>query len=98
MRRNLIDFEDHYQVERSVSAISFVPKESASQFRKIQVILRLHKNPGEILANFDLDQVAIGYDDKEVWMEPRALRAILTGYSFASTERINRVTTDRLGK
>ncbi|KAE8229839.1 hypothetical protein CF326_g5181 [Tilletia indica] len=98
MRRNLIDFEDHYQVERSVSAISFVPKESASQFRKIQVILRLHKNPGEILANFDLDQVAIGYDDEEVWMEPRALRAILTGYSFASTERINRVTTDRLGK
>ncbi|KAE8266520.1 hypothetical protein A4X09_0g5827 [Tilletia walkeri] len=98
MRRNLIDFEDHYQVERSVSAISFVPKESTSQFRKIQVTLRLHKNPGEILANFDLDQVAIGYDDEEVWMEPRALRAILTGYSFASTERINRATTDRLGK
>ncbi|KAE8223038.1 hypothetical protein CF326_g8265 [Tilletia indica] len=42
--------------------------------------------------------VAIGYDDEEVWMEPRALRAILTGYSFASTERINRATTDRLSK
>lgn len=48
--------------------------------RRLQVVLKLVKNPLEILLNFDLDQCGLGYDGEELYMLPRAARAIESTY------------------
>ncbi|KAJ7658366.1 hypothetical protein DFH06DRAFT_990270, partial [Mycena polygramma] len=48
-------------------------------FRRIQVVLKLVESPKDVLLNFDLDICAIGWDGKELWMLPRAARALETG-------------------
>ncbi|KAE8234082.1 hypothetical protein CF326_g873 [Tilletia indica] len=73
LRSNVSDFESHYRVERTITTISFVPVANDGAFRKIQIILRLFTNIGEVLASFDFDQTAIGFDGSEVWMEMRAV-------------------------
>ncbi|KAF8217253.1 hypothetical protein K438DRAFT_1954094 [Mycena galopus ATCC 62051] len=47
--------------------------------RRIQVILKLAESPKDVLLNFDLDICAIGWDGTDLWMLPRAARAIETG-------------------
>ncbi|KAJ7164504.1 hypothetical protein C8R46DRAFT_1099739 [Mycena filopes] len=49
--------------------------------RRIQVVLKLVKSPRAILLNFDLDVCAMGWDGSELWMLPRAARALETGFS-----------------
>lgn len=44
--------------------------------KRIQIVLKLVKHPREILLNFDLDPCAMGYDGSEVYMLPRAARAL----------------------
>jgi hypothetical protein len=44
--------------------------------RRIQVVLKLVKNPKDVLLNFDLDICAMGWDGSNVWMLPRAARAL----------------------
>ncbi|KAE8218518.1 hypothetical protein CF319_g7626 [Tilletia indica] len=95
---NVPNFTAHYSIERSVSTISFVPKCGGSGYRKIQVILRMFANPGEVLASFDLDQTAVGYDGSEVMVEPRAARALLSGYTFATAKMLRRSAAGRLAK
>jgi hypothetical protein len=44
--------------------------------RRIQIVLKLVKSPKAVLLNFDLDICAMGYDGSELWMLPRAARAL----------------------
>ncbi|KAJ7209957.1 hypothetical protein B0H12DRAFT_1079753 [Mycena haematopus] len=44
--------------------------------RRIQVILKLAQTPKDVLLNFDLDICAIGWDGRNLWMLPRAARAL----------------------
>ena len=45
-------------------------------FRHVQVILRLYKNPGEVLLGFDIDCCAVGFNGATVFAEERFRRAI----------------------
>ncbi|KAE8219871.1 hypothetical protein CF326_g8858 [Tilletia indica] len=80
IRSNVKDFDAKYLVERSAGTVSFLPHQGAVG-RKIQVILRLARNPAEILAGFDFDEVCVGYDGTSVWLDLRAIRALRTGYT-----------------
>jgi hypothetical protein len=44
--------------------------------RRIQIVLKLVKSPKAVLLNFDLDICAMGWDGEQVWMLPRAARAL----------------------
>lgn len=44
--------------------------------KRIQIVLKLVKHPREVLLNFDLDPCAVGYDGNDVYMLPRAARAL----------------------
>lgn len=50
--------------------------------KRIQIVLKLVKDPREVLLNFDLDVCSIGWDGKEVWLLPRAARALQSQSSF----------------
>lgn len=50
--------------------------------KRIQIVLKLVKDPKEVLLNFDLDVCALGWDGKEVWMLPRAARALESVFIF----------------
>ncbi|KAE8228968.1 hypothetical protein CF326_g6080 [Tilletia indica] len=80
---NVEDFAAKYVVERSVGAITFVPKRRAAG-RKVQVVLRGYANPAAVLAGFDIDPACIFYDGEEVWLSLRAVRALYTGYTTTS--------------
>ncbi|KAJ7464964.1 hypothetical protein B0H11DRAFT_2240393 [Mycena galericulata] len=47
--------------------------------RRIQIILKLVESPKDVLLNFDIDICAMGWDGCDVWMLPRAARALETG-------------------
>ncbi|KAF8319266.1 hypothetical protein DL93DRAFT_2094740 [Clavulina sp. PMI_390] len=57
--------------------------------KRIQIVLKLVASPKEVLLNFDLDQCAVGFDGKEVWMLPRAARALETGYSVFTMDIVH---------
>ncbi|KAJ7721707.1 hypothetical protein B0H16DRAFT_1473763 [Mycena metata] len=48
---------------------------------RIQIILKLASDPKDVLLNFDLDICSMGWDGSDVWMLPRAARALETGYN-----------------
>ncbi|KZT33711.1 hypothetical protein SISSUDRAFT_1036844 [Sistotremastrum suecicum HHB10207 ss-3] len=56
--------------------------------KRIQIVLKLVKTPKEVLLNFDLDVCAAGYDGKEVYLLPRAARALETGYNVFTMDLI----------
>ena len=58
------------KTEHAVTFVQGYPK------RHIQVVLRLYSSPAEVLLGFDLDASCVGYDGSDVWLLPRAIRAI----------------------
>ena len=80
---------------RSGKAVSIV-----SQYpnRHVQVIIRLHMSPAEVLHSFDIDSCSIGYDGKNIWCTSRAHYAItnkrntvdLTRRSFSYEYRLKK--------
>lgn len=60
-------------VVRNSKTITFFSK---YPLRRIQIVLKLVESPKDVLLNFDLDICAIGWDGEEVWMLPRAARAL----------------------
>lgn len=44
--------------------------------RRVQVVLKQVESPRDVLLNFDLDVCAVAWDGKEVWLLPRACRAL----------------------
>lgn len=56
--------------------------------KRIQIVLKLVKHPREVLLNFDLDPCAVGYDGNDVYMLPRAARALESeSHSFSTIGR-----------
>jgi hypothetical protein len=55
-----------------------VTLESGSPRRKIQIITRLYESKEEILNEFDIDCICVGFDGKDVLATGRALKAIST--------------------
>ncbi|KAE8231094.1 hypothetical protein CF326_g3892 [Tilletia indica] len=98
LRGNVPNFGSHYVVHRTVSTISFIPVDVHSGLRKIQVVLRLHKNPAEIISSFDLDQTAMYYNGEDVKLETRAVRALFTGYSYVTAKQIETTSIGRIAK
>jgi len=46
--------------------------------RHIQIILRLYSSPSEILAGFDVDACAVGFNGTHVFAAPRAFVSLVT--------------------
>ncbi|KDQ16983.1 hypothetical protein BOTBODRAFT_172592 [Botryobasidium botryosum FD-172 SS1] len=57
--------------------------------KRIQIVLKLVRDPKEVLLNFDLDICSLGWDGKETWMLPRAVRALETGYNVFTMNLIH---------
>ncbi|KAG8831072.1 hypothetical protein FRC17_003737 [Serendipita sp. 399] len=56
--------------------------------RRFQIILKFCSSPAEVLLNFDLDICAVGYDGAQVYMLPRAARALETGYNVFTMDMV----------
>ncbi|KAJ6537845.1 hypothetical protein B0H19DRAFT_1270241 [Mycena capillaripes] len=61
---------------RNSKTITFYAK---YPLRRLQIVLKLLASPREVLLNFDLDICAMGWNGSNVWMLPRAARALETG-------------------
>ncbi|PVF98266.1 hypothetical protein CPB86DRAFT_362005 [Serendipita vermifera] len=72
-------------VVRNSKTISFI---SNFPRRRFQIILKIVKNPAEVLLNFDLDICAMGFDGENVYMLPRAARALETGYNVFTMDMV----------
>ncbi|KAJ7033326.1 hypothetical protein C8F04DRAFT_1261138 [Mycena alexandri] len=57
--------------------------------RRIQIVLKLVDSPKDVLLNFDLDICAMGWDGSDVWMLPRAARALKTGCNIFTMNLIH---------
>ncbi|KAK7013881.1 hypothetical protein R3P38DRAFT_3322436 [Favolaschia claudopus] len=57
--------------------------------RRVQIVLKLASTPKDVLLNFDLDICAMGWDGTNVWMLPRAARALETGYNIFTMSLIH---------
>ena len=57
------------------------------QRRNIQVILRLHSSPEEVISAFDVDCCAILYDGSRVIATDRAIAALVTRVNLATPSR-----------
>ncbi|KAL0576150.1 hypothetical protein V5O48_005818 [Marasmius crinis-equi] len=75
-----------FLVVRNSQTITF---HSSWPIKRIQIVLKLLQSPSDVLLNCDLDQCAIGYDGTNVWMLPRCVRAIETGYTRFTMDLIN---------
>lgn len=44
--------------------------------KRVQIVLKLVQSPRDVLLNFDLDIASMGWDGKDLWLLPRAVRAL----------------------
>ncbi|KAI5814127.1 hypothetical protein BZA77DRAFT_319653 [Pyronema omphalodes] len=70
---------------RNAKTITFIGRYPE---RQIQIVLKLCPTIADVLLKFDLDQCAIGWNGSEVFMLPRAARALETGYTIFTTDLI----------
>ncbi|KAL0564065.1 hypothetical protein V5O48_017991 [Marasmius crinis-equi] len=84
-RRNLPQ-DAPFVVAKNSHTITFY---SAWPTKRVQIVLKLVKNPRDVLLNFDLDPCAIGYDGSKVWMLPRFVRSLETGYTTFTMDLIH---------
>ncbi|KAJ7131939.1 hypothetical protein C8R46DRAFT_1015571 [Mycena filopes] len=71
---------------RNSKTITFYAK---YPLRRVQIVLKLLRSPREVLLNFDLDICAMGWDGSDLWMLPRAARALETGTNVFTTSLIH---------
>ncbi|KAJ8074102.1 hypothetical protein PM082_012394 [Marasmius tenuissimus] len=57
--------------------------------KRVQIVLKFVKDPRDVLLTFDLDPCAVGYDGSNVWMLPRFVRALETGYTNFTMDLIH---------
>jgi hypothetical protein len=80
-------------IMRTQHSMTFMPfnlkkKISSSNFRRdLQVILRLYRDPAEVLLGFDIDSCCVGYNGKSVLCLPRFKRAITMGLNLVDESR-----------
>ncbi|KAK6333250.1 hypothetical protein TWF718_011071 [Orbilia javanica] len=84
-KKNLKPDESFVMIKnaRTVTLIGTFPR------RRVQIIMKMIKNPASVLLNFDLDQVAIGYTGDAVLLLPRCARALETGYTIFTLDMIH---------
>ncbi|EWC47330.1 hypothetical protein DRE_00298 [Drechslerella stenobrocha 248] len=84
-KKNLNPNEEYTMVKNSktITLVGTFPR------RRVQIILKMIKNPATVLLNFDLDQVAVGYTGESVLLLPRCARALETGYSIFTLDMIH---------
>jgi hypothetical protein len=73
------DARESIMVVRNSKTITFM---TTYPYRRFQIVLKLVKSPAEVLLNFDLDICAMGFDGKELYMLPRAARALQSELRF----------------
>jgi hypothetical protein len=78
-------------VVRNSKTINFI---STYPLKRIQIVLKLAKNPAHVLLNFDLDICSMGWDGKDLWMLPRAARALESQLINASPASHIRIDVD----
>jgi hypothetical protein len=101
--KKLVELYDAITESLPVSAVCFRSKHAVTivseyPYRHIQIILRLYKSPAEILMGFDVDACSVGYDGKQVWMTPRAHRAVAHQYNTVDMSRRSPTYEMRLAK
>ncbi|KAE8243642.1 hypothetical protein A4X06_0g6176 [Tilletia controversa] len=86
MRRNVTEFETKYKVIRTTTRVIFQPKAAGRllDLRAICVTLALHRTMIEVMVQAPIDVTSVAFDGREVWITPRALRALFTGYTFVT--------------
>ena len=67
------DAEDQVLVVRNSRTITFFSK---YPIKRVQIVLKLVSSPREVLLNFDLDVCSMAWDGSELWLLPRAARAL----------------------
>jgi hypothetical protein len=80
---------------RGPRAITFITEK---QNRHIQIILRNYKTKQEILASFDVDCCAFGYDGSKVLCTPRGLYAMTHGVNIVDVSKKSDSYEYRLAK
>lgn len=76
-KKNLPE-ETETGVARNLRTFTFFAK---YPLKRVQVVLKIVKSPKEVLLNLDLDVASMGWDGRELWMLPRAARALESEYS-----------------
>ncbi|KAF9516903.1 hypothetical protein BS47DRAFT_1359908 [Hydnum rufescens UP504] len=76
---------DKTLVVRNSRTITFF---SQYPIKRVQIVMKLVKSPKHVLLNFDLDVCSMGWDGQEVWLLPRAVRALETGYNVFTMNMI----------
>ncbi|GMH44672.1 hypothetical protein BSKO_12624 [Bryopsis sp. KO-2023] len=80
---------------RGTHAVTLV---SQYPFRHIQIILRLYSSPFEVIAGFDVDSCAVGYDGDQVWVTPRCHLALVNQINPLNLTRRSPTYEVRLAK
>ncbi|KAL9609564.1 MAG: hypothetical protein Q9167_005674 [Letrouitia subvulpina] len=87
-KANLPQDDNEVIVRKTPNTIHFTPK--FHPIHGIHIVTKLFHSPLDILLNFDLDALAVGFDGSQVMMLPRCARAIETGYSVFTMDLICR--------
>jgi hypothetical protein len=66
--------------------------------RRVQVILRLYGDIGEVLTGFDVDCCCFAFDGKRVWGTERGLEAFSLGVNMVDLSRASRSYVSRMLK
>ncbi|MDE2095822.1 MAG: hypothetical protein KGL39_01095 [Patescibacteria group bacterium] len=82
-------------IKRTKQAVTFV---LPWPYRRIQIILRLYHSIEHVLAGFDIDCCAVGFDGTRVVALPRAIRAIRTRSNIVDQTRQSTTFEGRLAK
>ena len=77
-QRYLVDHGENATMNRNTRFITFTSKRS---FR-VNITLRLFKSGAEVLSSFDFDDLALGFDGRDVIVLPRCALALETGSSI----------------
>ncbi|KAE8241244.1 hypothetical protein A4X13_0g7500 [Tilletia indica] len=82
LRSNDNNYDRSTIIVRTPTTISFTPnpEHRIPGQRSIQVILTIYRSLTEILSNFDLSICSMAFNGKDVFMLPRAIQALHTGY------------------
>lgn len=72
-------------IVRNSKTVTFFSK---FPLRRIQIVLKLVHSPKEVLLNFDLDVCSLCWDGSELWLLPRACRALESEFSLRSEAEV----------
>ncbi|KAI9724114.1 MAG: hypothetical protein M1812_000833 [Candelaria pacifica] len=83
--RNLPTTNTQRLVVKDTRAIIFL---ADFPYPRLQVVVKLFTSSLQVLSCINCDECALGYNGKDVFMLPRCVRALETGYSIFRTESV----------